>query len=82
MLLVDSPADLTLTSKCSKGRKHGGKLVVVPTDFSEVLDLRSPAAHDKNVVTSLYNQAFDKPVYSLANHPGEHECLLVDMHQP
>ncbi|DBA92546.1 hypothetical protein WJX77_008697 [Trebouxia sp. C0004] len=58
--------------RISKGRKHGGKLVVVPTDFSEVLDLRSPAAHHKKVVTSFHNQAVDKLVYSLANHPGCH----------
>lgn len=58
--------------RISKGRKHGGKLIVVPTDFSEVLDLRSTAAHDMKVVTSLYSQGFDKLIYSLANHPGCH----------
>lgn len=59
---------------CSKGRKHGGKLVETPTDFSDVLDLQT---HNKCTadVTQQHVPLLGKTVYSLSRHPGDSHCL-------
>ena len=59
---------------CSKGRKHGGKLVISPTDFSDVLD---PRLHNtrSSELTLHHSQLLGKTVYSLSRHPGNTNCL-------
>lgn len=55
---------------CSKGRKHGGKLVTVPTDFSSVLDFRTLGTQLSSRTETSFSQTLQSSVISLRNHPG------------
>ena len=61
---------------CSKGRKHGGKLVTLPTDLSDVLEFQLHAAQQAPGVRCSVNQALNRPVVSVLSHPGRLQSML------
>ena len=62
---------------CSKGRKHGGKLIALPTDFTKVLDFNTSTTKKGSGVQRRFSKGLDKPVFSLASHPGRLQRTFI-----
>lgn len=67
---------------CSKGRKHGGKVITLPTDFSDVLDFQSTAAVNVPNVHEHFSALLNAPVISLCSHPGDPPHTQLKLVQP
>jgi len=53
-----------------KGKLRGGKVLRVPTDLSDVLDLLDCSTWQGAAILSAYSNQLQKEVYGLADHPG------------